>query len=147
MNRKEFLSDCGRMGFAGAVLSLFPWLESCSEKAKQEVSGEKARIGIIGTGSRGVFHIKHLLQQRFAEVFFRYKRIFYRSYRHVALASFRVWLFSLCTGINAVSTIYFEQFILPKHIMLHVISAVFALTIVHLYHLSKHYRVYNSKSQ
>ena len=83
----------------------------------------------------------------FAEVFFRYKRIFYRSYRHIALASFRVGLFSLCTGINAVSTIYFEQFILPKHIMLHVISAVFALTIVHLYHLSKHYRVYNSKSQ
>ena len=51
MNRKEFLSDCGRMGFAGVALSLFPWLESCSEKAKQEVQGEKARIGIIGTGS------------------------------------------------------------------------------------------------
>ena len=68
MNRKEFLSDCGRMGFAGAVLSLFPWLESCSEKAKQEVSGEKARIGIIGTGSRGMFHINHLLQMPQVEV-------------------------------------------------------------------------------
>ena len=62
MNRKEFLSDCGKIGFAGVTLSLFPWLQSCSEKAKQEVQGEKARIGIIGTGSRGCFHIKHLVQ-------------------------------------------------------------------------------------
>ncbi len=62
MNRKEFLSDCGKIGFAGVTLSLFPWLQSCTEKAKQEVQGEKARIGIIGTGSRGCFHIKHLVQ-------------------------------------------------------------------------------------
>ena len=68
MNRKEFLSDCGRMGFAGVALSLFPWLESCSEKAKQEVVGEKARIGIIGTGSRGLFHIQHLIQMPNVEV-------------------------------------------------------------------------------
>ena len=50
------------MGMAGVALSLFPWLESCSDKAKQEVQGEKAQIGIIGTGSRGLFHIKHLVQ-------------------------------------------------------------------------------------
>ena len=68
MNRKEFLSDCGKMGLAGVALSLFPWLESCTEKAKQEVQGEKARIGIIGTGSRGVFHIKNLMQVPNAEV-------------------------------------------------------------------------------
>ena len=68
MNRKEFLSDCGKIGFAGVTLSLFPWLQSCSEKAKQEVQGEKARIGIIGTGSRGCFHIKHLEQMPNVEV-------------------------------------------------------------------------------
>ena len=68
MNRKEFLSDCGKIGFAGVTLSLFPWLQSCSEKAKQEVQGEKARIGIIGTGSRGCFHIKHLVQMPNVEV-------------------------------------------------------------------------------
>lgn len=68
MNRKEFLSDCGKIGFAGVTLSLFPWLQSCSEKAKQEVQGEKARIGIIGTGSRGCFHIKHLVQMSNVEV-------------------------------------------------------------------------------
>ena len=53
---------------AGVALSLFPWLESCSEKAKQEVQGEKAQIGIIGTGSRGLFHIKHLVQMPNVEV-------------------------------------------------------------------------------
>ena len=68
MNRKEFLSDCGKIGFAGVTLSLFPWLQSCSDKAKQEVKGEKARIGIIGTGSRGCFHIKHLVQMPNVEV-------------------------------------------------------------------------------
>lgn len=68
MNRKEFLSDCGKIGFAGVTLSLFPWLQSCSEKAKQEEQGEKARIGIIGTGSRGCFHIKHLVQMPNVEV-------------------------------------------------------------------------------
>ena len=62
MNRKEFLSDCGKKGLAGVALSLFPWLESCSEKAQQEVRGEKARIGMIGTGSRGLYHIKNLLR-------------------------------------------------------------------------------------
>ena len=68
MNRKEFLSDCGKIGFAGVTLSLFPWLQSCSDQAKQEVKGEKARIGIIGTGSRGCFHIKHLVQMPNVEV-------------------------------------------------------------------------------
>lgn len=68
MDRKEFLKDCGRMGFAGWMLSLFPWLESCSDQTRREVQGEKARIGIIGTGSRGQFHIQHLLQMPHVEV-------------------------------------------------------------------------------
>ncbi|MBR6662478.1 MAG: Gfo/Idh/MocA family oxidoreductase, partial [Alistipes sp.] len=68
MNRKEFLADCGAKGLAGVALSLFPWLESCTPKAQQEIKGEKARIGIIGTGSRGLFHIKNLLQMPEVEV-------------------------------------------------------------------------------
>ena len=68
MNRREFLSDCSKIGFAGVTLSLFPWLNSCTEKAKQEVQGEKARIGVIGTGSRGCFHLKHLVQMPNVEV-------------------------------------------------------------------------------
>ena len=68
MNRKEFLADCGKMSLAGMALSLFPWLQSCSDEAKREVRGEKARIGVIGTGSRGIFHIKHLLQMPSVEV-------------------------------------------------------------------------------
>ena len=62
------MKDCGRMGLAGWVLSIFPWLESCSDRTRQEVQGEKARIGIIGTGSRGLFHIQHLLQMPQVEV-------------------------------------------------------------------------------
>ncbi|MBQ1253460.1 MAG: Gfo/Idh/MocA family oxidoreductase [Alistipes sp.] len=68
MNRKEFLSDCGKIGLTGVTLSLFPWLESCSDKTRQQTSGEKVRMGIIGTGSRGLFHIQHLLQMPNVEV-------------------------------------------------------------------------------
>jgi hypothetical protein len=39
MNRKEFLSDCGKISLAGVTLSLFPWPESFSDKAKQQVQG------------------------------------------------------------------------------------------------------------
>ena len=40
MNRKEFLADCGKKGLAGVAVSMFPWLEACSDKAQQEVKGE-----------------------------------------------------------------------------------------------------------
>ena len=62
------MADCGKMSLAGMALSLFPWLQSCSDEAKREVRGEKVRIGVIGTGSRGIFHIKHLLQMPSVEV-------------------------------------------------------------------------------
>lgn len=65
MNRKNFME---KIGASVATLVLFPWLQSCSDKAKSEVSGNKARIGIIGTGSRGCFHINNLLGIQFAEI-------------------------------------------------------------------------------
>ncbi|MDR1809771.1 MAG: Gfo/Idh/MocA family oxidoreductase [Prevotella sp.] len=68
MNRREFFKEAGTLGAAGLALSLFPWLQSCSAPAKKEIIGEKARLAIIGTGGRGLFHLNNLLDMPEAEV-------------------------------------------------------------------------------
>ena len=59
INRREFLRNLGVIG-AGALLSMSPWLSVFSEVV--ETSGEKCRLAIIGTGSRGRFLMSFLLQ-------------------------------------------------------------------------------------
>ena len=65
MTRKDFLSS---LAFGGASIALFPWLAACSRERQKETAGEKARLGIIGTGSRGQFHLVNLLQDPAAQV-------------------------------------------------------------------------------
>ena len=65
MTRKDFLSS---LAFGGATLALFPWLSACSSERQREAAGEKARLGIIGTGSRGQFHLVNLLQDPAAQI-------------------------------------------------------------------------------
>ena len=61
MKRREFIKDV-------SLLSVFPWLYSCTREAKSEVIGEKARLAIVGTGSRGMYHINNLLNSSMAEI-------------------------------------------------------------------------------
>ena len=68
LTRKEFLSNLGGMFAVGSALSLFPWLTSCTEKGQKEIEGQAAKIGIIGTGSRGQFHIANLLVDSSAKI-------------------------------------------------------------------------------
>ena len=65
MTRKDFLSG---LAFGGTTLALFPWLAACTPEARKQTAGEKARLGIIGTGSRGRFHLANLLLDPSAEV-------------------------------------------------------------------------------
>ena len=59
MDRRDFLKDLG----AGAgVLAAMPWLASCTSEKMAEVSHEKARVALIGSGSRGQYHI-HMLRE------------------------------------------------------------------------------------
>ena len=59
INRREFLRNLGVIG-AGALLSMSPWLSVFSEVV--ETSGEKCRLAIIGTGSKGHFLMSYTLQ-------------------------------------------------------------------------------------
>jgi predicted dehydrogenase len=68
MNRREFFKEAGMFGATGLALSLFPWLQSCSDPAKKEITGEKALLAIIGTGSRGQFHLNNLLTMPEAKI-------------------------------------------------------------------------------
>jgi len=60
MKRREFIKDASIMG---SLISAFPWLYSCTNEAKNEIKGERTRLGIIGTGSRGMYHINNLIHQ------------------------------------------------------------------------------------
>jgi len=55
-NRRDFFKLLGSSG----LVALFPWLQSCTKETADAVSGERVRIGLIGTGSRGMFHLNNV---------------------------------------------------------------------------------------
>lgn len=68
ISRRGFIKDLGAIGGGGMVLSAFPWLQSCTADAKSETAKEKVRLAIIGTGSRGQYHMNNLLNIPTADV-------------------------------------------------------------------------------
>ncbi len=68
IGRRSFVEKLGEIGMAGALIGSFPWLEACSSGTGKLVAGEKTRIGVIGPGSRGQYHINHLLNIPEAEI-------------------------------------------------------------------------------
>lgn len=68
MDRREFLKELGMIGGSTLLMGLYPWLQSCSPQAKSEIAGEKARIAIVGTGSRGMYHINNMKGMANAEI-------------------------------------------------------------------------------
>lgn len=65
MNRREFIRNIGMAGGA-LVLSSSPWLSAFSEKEMTNTA--KARLGIIGPGSRGQFLLSFLRKNPKADV-------------------------------------------------------------------------------
>lgn len=68
IGRRNFLKEIGIVGGGALLLSTFPWLQSCFPEAQKEIKGQKARIAIIGTGSRGMYHIHNLIKSDNAEI-------------------------------------------------------------------------------
>ncbi|MBQ9889689.1 MAG: Gfo/Idh/MocA family oxidoreductase [Bacteroidales bacterium] len=67
MNRRDFMKNMG-VATGGALLATSPWLNASARKKGGELSGEKARIGMIGTGSRGQYNLDLLLHIPHAQV-------------------------------------------------------------------------------
>ncbi|WP_455496765.1 Gfo/Idh/MocA family protein [Coprobacter sp.] len=68
LSRRKFIKDIGLFGGTGLLLSSFPWLQSCSADVKAAVAKEKVRLAVIGTGSRGQFHLHNMLGMPNVEV-------------------------------------------------------------------------------
>ena len=56
--RRDFLKELGMLAGGTALLSMAPWLKSCSPAGdRNATAGEQARIALIGCGSRGQYHL------------------------------------------------------------------------------------------
>lgn len=65
---RQFIKDIGYVTGGAALLSTVPWLQSFTPDKLAEIKNEKARIAVIGTGSRGQYHIHNLLPMKHAEI-------------------------------------------------------------------------------
>lgn len=65
---RQFIKDLGYISGGAALLATTPWLQSFTPDKARELKREKARIGLIGTGSRGQYHIHSLLPLEHAEI-------------------------------------------------------------------------------
>jgi len=65
---RQFIKNLGYIAGGSVLLGSIPWLESCTPEKLKEIKNQKARIALIGTGSRGVYHICNLLKVPHAEI-------------------------------------------------------------------------------
>lgn len=66
---RKFIKGLGYVAGGSMLLSATPWLVSCTpEKRREAAASGVARLGIIGTGSRGQYHIHNLLEVSFAKI-------------------------------------------------------------------------------
>lgn len=68
MDRREFLRNIGYIAGGTALLATTPWLTFCTPEKSRAIAGERARVALIGTGSRGQYHIHNLLQTPHAQI-------------------------------------------------------------------------------
>ena len=65
---RQFIKDLGYITGGSALLGTVPWLQSFTPDKLKEIKNKKARIALIGTGSRGQYHIHNLLPMQHAEI-------------------------------------------------------------------------------
>lgn len=65
---RKFIKDLGYIAGGAAILGTTPWLQSFTTDKLEDIKNEKARIGIIATGSRGLYHIHNLLTLKHVEI-------------------------------------------------------------------------------
>lgn len=68
LSLRQFIKDLGYITGGAALLGTTPWLQSFTTDKLDEIKNEKARIALIGTGSRGQYHIHNLLPMQHAEI-------------------------------------------------------------------------------
>lgn len=66
---RKFIKELGFITGGTSLLATAPWLSSCTPEKLEEIKSEKkARVAVIGTGSRGQYHIHNLKNIPHAEL-------------------------------------------------------------------------------
>ena len=65
---RQFIKDLGYISGGAALLATTPWLQSFTPDKVKEMKKEKARIGFIGTGSRGQYNIQAVMAIPHADI-------------------------------------------------------------------------------
>ena len=68
ITRRDFLRELGFAAGTTALFASFPWLRSFAEENQRAVRNERARIAVIGPGSRGQYLLGFLAANPKAEV-------------------------------------------------------------------------------
>ncbi|MGI6073629.1 MAG: Gfo/Idh/MocA family protein [Fermentimonas sp.] len=65
---RQFIKDLSYYSGGAALLGTMPWLQSFTPEKAKEINKEKARIGFIGTGSRGQYNIHAVMNIPHAKI-------------------------------------------------------------------------------
>ncbi len=68
LSRREFFKEFGTVMGATTLLASYPWLSAFSEENRKNTENEKARIAVIGPGSRGQYLLNLLVMNPKVEV-------------------------------------------------------------------------------
>ena len=68
LSRRDFFKELGNDWRRRCAAFRVSWLQSCSADDKVQIAKEKVRIGFIGTGSRGQYHLNNLKTIPYADV-------------------------------------------------------------------------------
>lgn len=68
LSLRQFIKDIGYMAGGAAFLAATPWLQSFTPDKLKDIKHEKARVALIGTGSRGQYHIHNLLTMKHVDI-------------------------------------------------------------------------------
>jgi predicted dehydrogenase len=68
LSLRQFIKDLEYVVGGAALLASTPWLISCTPDKLKDIRNEKARIALIGTGSRGQYHIHNLKKIPHAQI-------------------------------------------------------------------------------
>jgi len=69
ISRRDFFINLGTISGSSLILSAFPWLQSCSGGSETgDGAKEPVRLAVVGTGSRGQYHLQNMLRMPFVDV-------------------------------------------------------------------------------
>lgn len=98
LSLRQFIKNLGYFTGGTALLSTTPWLTSCTPEKLKEIKNNKARVALIGTGSRGQYHIHNLKEIPHAQIVayvIIMNRIFSRHWHFVRMQN-RIKIIASC---------------------------------------------------